>query len=117
MSVPPTARLKIAARRAAQGVGFRPFVSRVAAEIALTGWINNSTAGVSLEVEGPRGKRSGARSVPPCMGSRFTGRYRREGERIIPTISGAAHVTAEAVLLLNEDDPLCWGLRPSNLPG
>jgi proline racemase len=43
----------------------------------------------------------------------FTGRYRwldrREG-RVIPTITGAAHVTAEATLILNEDDPFCWGI-------
>jgi 4-hydroxyproline epimerase len=45
------------------------------------------------------------------IGSRFTGCYRREGDRIIPTITGAAYVNAEATLLLNEKDPLCWGLR------
>ncbi|HEU0010364.1 MAG TPA: proline racemase family protein [Verrucomicrobiae bacterium] len=45
------------------------------------------------------------------LGSTFTGRYRREGDKIIPTITGAAHVTAEAVLLLDERDPFCWGVR------
>ena len=44
-------------------------------------------------------------------GSRFTGQYRRVGERIIPTISGTAFVNAEAILLLDERDPLCWGIR------
>jgi 4-hydroxyproline epimerase len=44
-------------------------------------------------------------------GSRFTGSYRRKGEQIIPTITGAAFVNAEMTLLLDENDPLCWGLR------
>jgi 4-hydroxyproline epimerase len=31
--------------------------------------------------------------------------------RILPRITGSAHVTAEATLVLDEGDPLCWGLR------
>jgi 4-hydroxyproline epimerase len=45
------------------------------------------------------------------IGSRFTASYRRDGGQIIPTITGAAYVNAETTLLLNESDPLCWGLR------
>ncbi len=48
------ARLKACVRGAVQGVGFRPFVYRLATELALTGWVNNSSQGVFLEVEGPR---------------------------------------------------------------
>ena len=48
------------------------------------------------------------------LGSTFTGRYRRDGDKIIPTITGAAHVTAEATLLLDERDPLCWGIGRVN---
>jgi 4-hydroxyproline epimerase len=51
------------------------------------------------------------------IGSRFTGSYRRQGGQIIPTITGAAHVNAEITLLLNESDPLCWGLRQNGHPG
>jgi hydrogenase maturation protein HypF len=36
-----------------QGVGFRPFVYRLANACGLTGFIANTPAGVSLEVEGP----------------------------------------------------------------
>jgi hydrogenase maturation protein HypF len=36
-----------------QGVGFRPFVYRLANACGLTGFVANSPAGVSLEVEGP----------------------------------------------------------------
>jgi 4-hydroxyproline epimerase len=45
------------------------------------------------------------------VGSRFTGSYRREGDHIIPIITGAAYVNAETTLLLNENDPFCWGMR------
>ena len=48
------ARLKLSIRGAVQGVGFRPFVFRLATELHLTGWVNNSSQGVFAEVEGPR---------------------------------------------------------------
>ena len=35
-----------------QGVGFRPFVYRLARELGLSGWVLNDTHGVLLEVEG-----------------------------------------------------------------
>ncbi|MGA2320106.1 MAG: carbamoyltransferase HypF [Solirubrobacteraceae bacterium] len=35
-----------------QGVGFRPFVYRLAGELALGGWVRNDERGVELEVEG-----------------------------------------------------------------
>jgi proline racemase len=47
------------------------------------------------------------------VGSRFTGRYRwldRSQGIVEPTITGTAHVTAESTLLLDERDPLCWGI-------
>jgi len=48
------------------------------------------------------------------LGSTFTGRYRRDpsdAARILPTITGTAHVNAEATLLLDDSDPFCWGIR------
>jgi hydrogenase maturation protein HypF len=40
---------------AVQGVGFRPFVYRLARELGLTGAVWNSGSGASVEVEGPAG--------------------------------------------------------------
>lgn len=52
----PQARLRLGVRGAVQGVGFRPFIYRLATELALVGWVNNSPQGVSIEVEGDRAK-------------------------------------------------------------
>ncbi|HIQ06428.1 MAG TPA: carbamoyltransferase HypF [Anaerolineae bacterium] len=35
-----------------QGVGYRPFVYRLAHELDVTGWVRNSSTGVDIEVEG-----------------------------------------------------------------
>lgn len=46
-------RLKIGVNGIVQGVGFRPFVYRLAAKCGLGGWVFNDDGGVQLEVEGP----------------------------------------------------------------
>lgn len=49
---------KIEARRAfrisgiVQGVGFRPFVYRLAHGLDLSGWVRNTPSGVELEIQG-----------------------------------------------------------------
>ncbi len=47
-------RLRLEICGAVQGVGFRPFVYRLAIELGLTGWVLNDTLGVFIEVEGIR---------------------------------------------------------------
>ncbi len=47
-------RLRMAVRGVVQGVGFRPFVYRLAREQSLGGWVKNSPQGVFIEVEGPK---------------------------------------------------------------
>jgi 4-hydroxyproline epimerase len=45
------------------------------------------------------------------IGSTFEASYETDGERIIPTLRGSAHVCAEATLLISDNDPFAWGIR------
>ena len=45
-------RRRLEVRGIVQGVGFRPFVSRLARKLGLDGWVRNDAAGVTIEVEG-----------------------------------------------------------------
>jgi len=47
-----TARLRLEVSGLVQGVGFRPYVYRLAGELALSGWVRNDPGGVFIEVEG-----------------------------------------------------------------
>ena len=46
-------RIHIAVSGIVQGVGFRPFLHRLARECNLNGWVRNTSSGVELELEGP----------------------------------------------------------------
>ena len=48
-------RQRITVHGIVQGVGFRPFVNRLARTHSLAGTVNNFTGGVSIEIEGPAG--------------------------------------------------------------
>ncbi len=52
MDRPDNERLRVSIRGAVQGVGFRPFVFRLATELGLAGWVLNSSSGVVVEAEG-----------------------------------------------------------------
>ena len=45
-------RLRVEVEGTVQGVGFRPFVYRLARELGLTGWVQNTRNDVLIEVEG-----------------------------------------------------------------
>lgn len=52
--------------------------------------------------------------VESILASRFVGRFRwvdRARGIIAPTITGNAYITSEATLILDENDPCCWGIR------
>ena len=66
----PATRRRFDVQGVVQGVGFRPFVYRLAHKLALAGWVNNDGAGVTIEVEGDPSridemKRRLTRDAPP----------------------------------------------------
>jgi 4-hydroxyproline epimerase len=44
-------------------------------------------------------------------GSVFEASFEETADGVVPTIRGSAFVTAETTLVLDPDDPMCWGLR------
>lgn len=50
--LPSLQRLCLSIRGTVQGVGFRPFVYRLARSLALKGWVKNNRQGVFMQVEG-----------------------------------------------------------------
>ena len=54
MTVVARQRLRVRVEGTVQGVGFRPFVYRLATELGLGGWVLNDSRGVLIEAEGER---------------------------------------------------------------
>ncbi len=52
MTAPIHAKIRVSGQ--VQGVGFRPFVYRLAHELGLAGWVRNDSEGVEIAVEGER---------------------------------------------------------------
>jgi hydrogenase maturation protein HypF len=79
MSVTTRIRTRVRVEGTVQGVGYRPFVYRLADELDLAGWVLNDERGVLLEAEGPaevidRFVRSLRADAPPLA----------EVERVLP---------------------------------
>ncbi len=93
-------RWALRVRGVVQGVGFRPFVARLAAALAVGGWVRNDGDGVVVEVEGTEAALEGfvARLVAEApAAARVAGLEQREvtprGEGrfvIVPSAAGAA---------------------------
>ena len=50
------------------------------------------------------------------IGSKLVARFRwidRAKGIIAPVITGTAHIVAEATLILDDQDPVCWGIQPA----
>lgn len=54
----PVERIRVEVEGIVQGVGFRPFVYRLAARYGISGWVRNTPAGVLLEGEGEKSNLS-----------------------------------------------------------
>ncbi|MCC7215310.1 MAG: carbamoyltransferase HypF [Burkholderiales bacterium] len=72
-----------------QGVGFRPFVYRLAHDLKLAGWVRNDAAGVTIEVQGD-----------PARVDRLARRVREEA----PPLARVDHVTEHECLPADEGD-------------
>ncbi len=53
------ARRRLLVSGTVQGLGFRPFIYRLAQRLGLAGWVRNTAAGVLIEVEGAAGDLAG----------------------------------------------------------
>lgn len=82
-----------------QGVGFRPFVYRLASELGLAGWVLNDSAGVVLEVE-----------AEPDAVERFLARLATDA----PPLAHVDHVEAERIDPTGEAG---FAIRPSPAGG
>ncbi len=93
-------RLRLEIRGDVQGVGFRPYVHRLAGSLGLAGWVCNGPRGVTCEVEGPLSALEAfqerlPRELPPRAAIRGldTARVEALGEsgfEIRPSLSDAA---------------------------
>jgi len=99
-------RLRLEIAGAVQGVGFRPHVYRLARELELGGWVLNGTAGVVLEVEGPRsavtefGRRVIAETPPAAVvQSAVESWLPAAGEREFRIVASTATETKSTVVL------------------
>ncbi|MFJ7326489.1 carbamoyltransferase HypF [Streptomyces cyaneofuscatus] len=95
-------RWRVRVRGVVQGVGFRPFVYRLAHEHLLTGWVNNDSAGVFLEAQG---------DVPNL--SAFTAALSAEA----PPLARVSEVSVGERLSASKDDADTFVIRKSEYSG
>jgi hydrogenase maturation protein HypF len=96
----PQARKKLGVTGLVQGVGFRPFVYRLARSHNLAGWVRNTSRGVEIEVEGE-----------PSSLDLFVSQLSREA----PALSRVEGVVSEDVTPLAQETFEI--LASENLPG
>ncbi|HEX3325452.1 MAG TPA: carbamoyltransferase HypF [Actinomycetota bacterium] len=116
MALEETVRRRLRVRGTVQGVGFRPYVYKLATELGLTGYVLNDPGGVVIEVEGAEEVATGfaarltasppplslvtgveLESVPPQGSSVFEIRASRAAGEITAPISADAATCAACV--------------------
>jgi hydrogenase maturation protein HypF len=81
-------RLRLRVRGVVQGVGFRPYVFRLAESLGVAGFVQNDVDAVAIEIEGSAGSLA-----------TFTARLSRE----LPPLAECHTIEAEAIAILRED--------------
>ena len=92
-------RLKVIVRGAVQGVGFRPFVYRLASELKLNGWVSNSSQGVFAELEGPR-------TALDAFSIRLRGWVSNSSQGVFVELEGPRTALDEFSIRLRKEKPL-----------
>jgi hydrogenase maturation protein HypF len=110
--VPEEERYKILVKGLVQGVGFRPFVYRLARAYHLTGWVANSPEGVVIEAQGKGGPLqefiTALRSGPPPLAVVSEVSVTRESLRQeSPFTICRSGVTGEIATLIAPDIGIC----------
>ncbi|WP_353119216.1 carbamoyltransferase HypF [Nitratidesulfovibrio sp.] len=120
------ARRKFTVSGQVQGVGFRPFVYRIAADHALTGTVSNTAAGVFIEVQGLAASVDGfghdlAHKLPPlarvvsCTHEDMAVVDNEDGFRIVASgDGGAGHEVLISADVATCDDCLADMTDPAN---
>ena len=106
----PTHDVTLQVHGRVQGVGFRPFVFRLAHELALDGWVRNDGGGVTIALRGPAGAlaRFGVRlrsELPPLA------RVDDVQEQAGAAIDGPGFRIADSA-----HTPVCTGIVPDAAP-
>ena len=95
-----------------QGVGFRPFVYRLARELALDGWVRNDGAGVTIEVQGDAARIDRLRArlrddAPPLARVDSVARHAMRAERRIAASPSCESGGGRAATAIGPDSAVC----------
>ena len=106
------ARRRVRVQGRVQGVGFRPFVYRLAREMGLSGWVRKGADGVEIEIQGPPGDLSAliARLHGEAPAAARIERVDSEACAVLPgdrgfTVASSHH--GESSVGLGEDRAVC----------
>jgi hydrogenase maturation protein HypF len=80
-----------------QGVGFRPFIHRLAERHGITGWVQNGPEGVTIEAEGSRRAVADFHADIPRLAPPLAVIVSLQDSVVAPTGDGAFHVIASAL--------------------
>ena len=83
--ITPPIRRRIMVRGLVQGVGFRPFVHRLAERHGIAGWVQNGPNGVTIEAEGPSSSVTAFHTDIPRLAPRLAVIIGLEESAILPT--------------------------------